>query len=322
MPAITAAIRDEIRTRLNATPIAIGQIDVNGKCNARCWYCPVKYQGNPAEFAVQMPISSLDHILGKLRTAKSIAPDFRFVYTSHYNEVLLYKAFPALLASLRRHGLATMILSNGTPLTPEKTDLILANRDVIWGIALNVPALRSDDWARKSGMPIGMHRLLLRNLDYLHQQNYRATIQINCATHQDWLLEHGQGDSRSQAETIVADFKARYPNFQINLQEWLSDRAGTLASHGALTQHQQASRPIIGCSHSADQGGRVFGWAHINARGELFLCCDDFAMNYRFGNLLEHDFDKLWHSEQHIDAILAAREKLCRRCQFRIEAPA
>lgn len=322
MPAITAATRDDIRARLHDTPVAIGQLDPNGRCNAGCWYCPVKYQGNPAEFAVQMPIADLDRILGKLRAAQSIAPDFRFVYTSHYNEVLLYKDFPALLASLRRHGLATMILSNGTPLTPEKTDLILAHQDVVWGIALNIPALRPDEWTRKSGMPQRMHRLLLRNLDYLHQQGYRASIQINCATHQGWLLEHGQGDSRAQAEAILADFRARYPNFQINLQEWLSDRAGLLARHGALTHRQAAHRPIIGCAHSAEQGGRLFGWVHINARGELFLCCDDFAMDYRFGSLLERDFDQLWRSEQHIDAILAAREKLCRHCQFRIEAAA
>lgn len=314
----TARNRDEILACLQNTPLRIGQIDVNGKCNAKCWYCPVRYEGNPAEFAVQMPLETLDEILGKLRSSPLIPADFRFLYTCHYNEVLLYRHFAELPGIFRKHGFATMILSNGTPLTPDKTDIILANQDVIWGLALNIPALEEGDWARKTGFPASMHRKLLRNLDYLHEHR-GATIQINCATNATSVLGEGMSNTREEAEAIAAAFRQRYPAFKVSLQTWLSDRAGKLGEHGAISLQQDARRAVIGCSHSANEGGRVFGWLHINARGELFLCCDDYEMRYRFGDLTRQDFAEAWLAQEHIDAIEASRKGICRHCPFRIE---
>ncbi|MCK6413523.1 MAG: SPASM domain-containing protein [Azonexus sp.] len=314
----TARSRDEILACLQNTPLRIGQIDVNGKCNAKCWYCPVRYEGNPAEFAVQMPLEMLDEILGKLRSSPLIPADFRFLYTCHYNEVLLYRHFAELPGVFRKHGFATMILSNGTPLTPDKTDIILANQDVIWGLALNIPALEEGDWARKTGFPASMHRKLLRNLDYLHEHR-GATIQVNCATNAASVLGEGMSNTREEAEAIAAAFRQRYPAFKVSLQTWLSDRAGKLGEHGAISLQQDARRAVIGCSHSANEGGRVFGWLHINARGELFLCCDDYEMRYRFGDLTRQDFAEAWLAQEHIDAIEASRKGICRHCPFRIE---
>jgi MoaA/NifB/PqqE/SkfB family radical SAM enzyme len=312
------AERELIRAQLAATPLRLGQIDVNGKCNAKCWYCPVKYQGNPPEFAVQMSVVDLDRILGQLRDSPLIPAAFKFLYSCHYNEVLLYRHFAELIPVFRKHGLATMILSNGTPLTPQKTDLILANPDVFWGTTLNIPALERDDWVAKAGMSASMHKLLLRNLDYLHSQG-KATIQINCATSENGLLGKSMGGNKEEAQKIAASFRLRYPGFSVFVQEWLSDRAGKLEQHDVLTRNQKASRQVIGCSHSANDGGRIYGWVHINARGDLFLCCDDFDMEYCFGNLLENSFEEIWLSEAHIDAILRAQAGICRRCQFRIE---
>jgi len=316
----TEADRDAIRAQLAATPLRMGQIDVNGKCNAKCWYCPVKYQGNPKEFTVQMSVADLDQILGKLRHSALISESFKFLYSCHYNEVLLYRYFAELIPVFRRHGFATMILSNGTPLTPEKTDLILANPDVFWGITLNIPALERDDWAAKAGMPASMHKLLLRNLDYLHSKGKgRATIQINCATNDHGLLSKSMGGSQESAEKIAESFRVRYPDFGVSVQAWLSDRAGKLEKHEVLSRNQHAKNQVIGCSHSANEGGRVYGWVHINARGDLFLCCDDFDMDYCFGNLLKNSFEEIWLSDAHIDAIARAHAGICRSCQFRIE---
>lgn len=313
--------RDEIRARLSSIRLRLGQIDVNGKCNAKCWYCPVKYQGNPPEFAVQMPIEKLDRILGNLRASRLIEPELRFLYSCHYNEVLIYRHFAQMLEVLRRHGFATMILSNGTPLTPDKTDLIVANKDVIWGITLNIPALEREDWTRKAGLPSSMHRLLLRNLDYLHDK-YPATIQINCATSEKGMLKQGMGNSRIEGEKIASDFRERYPNFQVKLNEWLSDRAGKLDKLDVLTHRNPARGRVIGCSHSVGEGGRIYGWFHVNAKGDLFLCCDDYEMEYRFGNLMEKPFEEIWLSDEHVDAIERAHKGICMGCQFRVELPA
>jgi hypothetical protein len=165
-----------------------------------------------------------------------------------------------------------MILSNGTPLTPKKTDLIVANKDVIWGVTLNIPALEQDDWSRKVGLPVSMHKILLRNLDYLHEK-YPATIQVNIDINKVGLMENSFINTKEEANSIVAKFKARYPNFSIKLLERLSDRAGRLEKLAVLTRHDEARERVVGCLHSGiSNGGRVFCWIHINARGDLFLC--------------------------------------------------
>lgn len=310
---------DEIRARLSDVSPHAGQIDVNGKCNAKCWYCPVKYQGNPEEFAVQMPPEQLDRILDNLRSSPLISSDFKFLYSCHYNEVLLYRYFEEMLPIFRRHGFATMILSNGTPLTPQKTDLIVANKDVIWGVALNIPALDRNEWSQKAGLPVSMHKSLLRNLDYLHEK-YPATIQVNCDLNPQGQMEKSMGSSKEEADAIVAAFKARYPKFSVTLLERLSDRAGRLEKHTVLARHNKAQGRVVGCTHSgAEKGGRVFGWLHINARGDLFLCCDDYEMEYCFGNLLAESFEEAWMSYRHVEVIASAFSAICRNCQYRLE---
>lgn len=314
------ANRDAIREQLAAMPLRMGQIDVNGKCNAKCWYCPVKYVGNPKEFAVQMTATELDHVLGQLRNSPLVSINFKFLYSCHYNEVLLYRNFAEMIPVFRRHGFSTMILSNGTPVTPEKTDLILDNPDVFWGILLNIPALDRDEWIAKVGMSASVHQVLLRNLDYLHDKGKtKAKIQINCATGNTGLLEMSIGGNQESAEEIARSFRTRYPNFEIVVQTWLSDRAGKLEKLKVLSQNQRANTEVIGCSHSSDEGGRVYGWVHINARGDRFLCCDDFDMDYCFGNLHRNTLVEIWLSEAHVDAIARAQAGICRSCQFRVK---
>jgi radical SAM protein with 4Fe4S-binding SPASM domain len=313
-PAI-ARNRDEILKRLRETPLRTGQLDVNGRCNAKCWYCPVKYEGNPEAFDVQMALEELDHILGNLRASPLIPKEFWFLYTCHYNEVLLYPQLEELLGIFRKHRLCTSVLSNGTPLSPKKTDLILANSDVVRGICLNIPALEPEDWSRKAGFPVALHKGLMRNLDYLHEKG-KAHIQVNCDTTANGQLDKSMGATPEQAQSIQAAFKARFPNFTVGLNQRLSDRAGRLESLGVLARHKPIETRVIGCSHS---GSRIFEWLHITPKGDLFLCCDDYEMEYRFGNLLQDSFEKIWLSDAHVDAIARAFSDICTGCWARVD---
>ena len=389
-----ASSREEIRERLLNTPLKIGQIDVNGKCNAKCWFCPVAYEGNPEKFAVQMPIEDLDHILGNLRTSKVLPPEFEFLYTSNYNEVLMYRHFDEMIPVFRKHGFRTLILSNGTPLTPRKTDVIKAKEDVIAGICLNIPAFEQDDWTKKVGLAASVHKQLMKNLDYLHER-YAATIQINADPDQQFIMKNGFHETREDVDRIASQFRERYPNFNVYILDSLSDRAGILEKYDVLTRKSplpvfsfgtkslqestnwstwaswrlssgidpveifdvlvrngfllasirelfgerypsnrekwmsdqvlinsgEKLRNIIGCAHSASDGGRIYGWIHIAPTGDLFLCCDDYEMEFCFGNLLEKSFDDIWLSDEHVHAIERAHQSLCQGCNYRIEAP-
>ena len=106
--------------------IKLIQLDPNGLCNAGCWFCPVAYTPNP-EFAKKtMEIDAVRSIVKQVKEGIGdfVDPSFGFVYTAHYNEVLLYRHFKEMLDVFREFGVGTMVLTNGIPLTKEKTDLI------------------------------------------------------------------------------------------------------------------------------------------------------------------------------------------------------
>ena len=147
-------ILSDIRNKLANNKIRNMQLDPNGFCNAGCWFCPVRYVGNPEEAKTQMDPDLIDKIFTDVINERDnkglVHKGFNGFYTAHYNEVLLYKHFEELLKLCRKHKLIFMVLSNGTTLTPQKTDLLVKYKDVISGVCLNVPCFEADLWAKES----------------------------------------------------------------------------------------------------------------------------------------------------------------------------
>ena len=55
-----------IKQNLNKYKITDAQIDPFGYCNAKCWFCPVRYQKNPPHAAKHMSLDLLDKIFSEL----------------------------------------------------------------------------------------------------------------------------------------------------------------------------------------------------------------------------------------------------------------
>lgn len=308
---------DQIIRGFKTIPITSGQLDFNGLCNAKCWYCPVKYEGNPKEFKANTSLADVSIILSRIKQSKYVKQGLDFVYTCHYNEILLHPEFEEILKLFRNYKMRTMILSNGTPLTPSNLDIILNYPDVISGICLNIPDIDVEKWAAKAGFSTSVHKSLTRNLKYINANYPAATIQVNTSQHG---VEVNQFvGSNVENARILKEFKELYPNLTVNFLTGLSDRAGRLTEHKVLIDKKiNKGRVISGCSHSDPVGGRIYSWFHINSKGDMFICCDDYQMEYKFGNLLENDFDTIWESVDHADAVLKARGELCKNCSFAV----
>lgn len=324
----TRSLRDLVRDNLQNVKIHLGQLDPNGICNAGCWFCPVKYQGNPEEFVNQMTPVELETIIQKIKASTVVAPNLSFLYTAHYNEILLYKYFEEMLELFRKYRLTTMVLSNGTTLTPDKTDLIMRFQDIVYSVHLNIPSFEREDWAKKAGFDPKLFDNLQRNLDYYYSKRPNAmSVQINCATERTGNFgESGIKSTVAGSEVIKKAFSDRYPivaeRNMVSISEWLTDRAGELKTINVLKSIPKQGQ-VIGCGHtlSATDKGRVFGIMHINAKGDLFLCCQDYSMKYRFGNLLTGpSLDEIWKSEEHVDVIMKSYEEICRNCEYTITA--
>ena len=293
-----------------------GQIDFNGICNSRCWYCPVKYEGNIKEYMINTSLEDAETILRKIRESSIVETDF--IYTSHYNEFILHPQLEDILRLFRKYNFHTMILSNGTPLTPEKIDLMNEYYDVIYGVCLNIPDIDKSSWSKKTGFSEKTHEKLMSNLKYLNEKYPSATIQVNTSIHgvTDQASIQGFRGSVDENRRITQGFNEKFPNLKINVLGGLSNRASILSDYGVLEMKDyDMKRVVVGCNHSSNEGGRVYGWFHINPKGEMFICCDDYQMKYSFGSLLSDlSFDEIWCSLNHAITVRNAHQEICMRC--------
>lgn len=320
------------------------QLDPYGVCNAKCWFCPVKYRGNPVEGKEVMSIELMEKIIKNLIEERNkpnglVAKEFNGLYTAHYNEVLLYPHFEEFLKLCRKYKLVTMVLSNGIPLTPEKVDILKQYKDVLSGICLNTPAFDAETWSKRSGINIKQFDKLISNIKYAVEQlpdmvkNKAFSIQIN-GVHDlsfgdkgGWL-EKGEEFPTDinldveNGELIQQKKKAEelFPGVNIFTVPYLIDRAGLL--DGVMTNKvaidkylsDNQNKKVIGCGNGREVGGRPFGWLHVNANGDAFLCCNDFDFDFKFGNFKTNQLSDFWGKDEHIKKIEESYKTICKNC--------
>lgn len=329
-----------IRQQLASKKITDAQIDPFGFCNAKCWFCPVRYKSNPTHAATHMPVDLLDRILAQLVSERSkpngvVSNAFHHFYTAHYNEVLLYKHLEELLMLAKCYGLQTMILSNGLNLTEDKIEILKRYESVVSAINLNIPAFEQDLWAQRSGVTHHDFEHVRANVLATMKAfpnmvaNSAISIAVNAPTQRSTdrvvgtvrlgpnapdidLYEGGESDRQ------VRLGREMFPRLHVYAMDALVDRASILTDLGVLDNSMQRERlgrgktKVVGCSNGI--GGRIFGWLHVNALGEAFLCCNDYDFDYVFGNLKDQDLADIWHSDAHVEVIERALDGICKGC--------
>jgi len=311
------------------------QLDPNGFCNAKCWYCPVRYEKLPDYN--NMSVEDLTTILDKIvkRKGAEVSTDV-FVYTAHYNEILLYSYLKEFLDLLRTRNLKTMILSNGTNLTPDKYELLLLYKDVVVGINLNIPAFDKTKWIHQVGLPENQYDKMIINLDYVynHSNKIEFSIGMNGINSTFVLGEGGLLGRMSNFPWFVSSttlheeydlFKEKYPNFNIYMNNDVIDRNNLLEKNevfslrvGNLLNNKKDNTKIIGCCNGNIGEGRFDNWLHINCKGDVFVCCNDYNYEYIFGNILEQSLEDIWSSERRQVVIQKAKNDMCQTCRSAI----
>ena len=322
--------------------IKTAQLDPNGLCNAGCWYCPVAYQKNPEVGKKNMPISMLESIVKQLHDGIGTFVDerFHFVYTAHYNEVILYPHFEEMIAIFKKYNFKTMILTNGIGLSQAKVDFIKANQDTILGICLNIPAAESALWAKFTNMNEKIFNRLISNVEYAYKElpnmvmSKTLSIQVNGMSERSlpenggWMELLGNGPAidltigTGDLDRTLELFRQQFPGMHVYSNEGLVDRAGFLDQQGIMSNSKaiekyakQGKEKVIGCNN---MGGRADTWVHINANGDLFICCNDYDFNHVFGNVLEDNIKDIWMSDRHKEMIAHTYKTLCTTCSHSV----
>lgn len=321
------------------------QLDPFGVCNAKCWFCPVKYKGNPIHGKEVMSVDLLKKIIKNLIDERDkenglVHKKFKGFYTAHYNEILLYPHFEDLLKICQEYKLTFMILSNGVPLTPDKVDLIKKYADVINGICLNIPAFDSETWSKRSGINIKQFDKLMTNVYYVIKSfpdmivNKSLSIQVNGINTNSFTGMGGWLDKGpdfpsdmnlniddGELSTQVKRAKELFDGVRIFGVPHLVDRVGLLdnvmTNKGSIKRNLQRgnkNKKVIGCGNGVEIGGRPFGWIHVNASGKVFLCCNDYDMEVQFGDFKIQELKDFWGNDDHINKIEESYRTICTEC--------
>lgn len=314
--------RRGIGARLSRRKIGCVQIDPFSHCNARCWYCPVRYVPQPTD-PKHMPVELFEKIIAgcceERDTQGVVSTHWKSIYTAHYNEVLLYRHLPEMFDILRRYKLTTLVLTNGIALTPSKVDLIKRYNDVVGGnVCINISAFERDRWVENtlagngrdlSSMRRAFHRTM-DNIDYATRHFRNVSIQIN---------EPDRAIADRQAE-LARDM---FPTATVRKVEVLSDRAGLLHDAGVISNRADIDRlragksEIVGCNNTfTGIDGRHFGWLHVNALGKAILCCNDYCFDYEFGDFQTEPLKDIWLSERHAETIERSFREICTKCNM------
>jgi radical SAM protein with 4Fe4S-binding SPASM domain len=321
------------REKIANSKIKMMQFDPFGWCNAKCWFCPVKYIPLPSDTRQHMPVELIEKIFSEIAEEKKrpdglFDPNFDYFYTAHYNEVLLYKNLEQLFEISAKYGLKTMILSNGTTLTPERSDLINRYKNVIIGVCLNIPAFDAETWSKRAGFSADKFSKLVSNVRYyLDTVTWlRPSIQINSVdsiTFADGWTKRGPKFfdeididvdlERGELEQQFQLAKTLFPEANVFKNNGIIDRAGLLKEiiHQRNYSEYYVGKEVIGCNNGGD---RSIDWLHVNAAGDAFICCNDYSYDYKFGNLTTNKIRDIWGGEMHINAIEKAHKEMCKNC--------
>lgn len=304
------------------------QLDPYGVCNAKCWFCPVKYKKAPEQSKQIMSPELLRKILNNVISERQkenglVDKNFGMLYTSHYNEILLYPHLEELLKICRELKLTIVILSNGIPLTPERVDLISNYKEVVSAICLNVPAFEAETWSKRSGINIKQFDKLISNINYAQTKIRRKIFSfvingvnndslVNIERQQDFPTDMDLDSTSGEVATQTKLAKELFPNISIAVNTNITDRAGSIDN--VFVNKNISDKKVIGCNNDGKIGGRPVGWLHVNASGDAFLCCNDYDMEETFGNFNTQELQDFWGSEQHQEKIKSLYQTVCSRC--------
>lgn len=321
----------DTRTKILRSKIEKMQLDPFGFCNAKCWFCPVRYIPQPEEGSGNMPLDLMEKIFADLDAEKKkpngvVIPNFNFFTTAHYNEVLLYKHVREMFELARKYKFTTYVLSNGISLHKHNVDLISEYKDVVKHVGLNIPAFEKELWAKRSGFSEDQFDRLCSNLEYasskLSYLKHDLQIHVNGLNtslfENNWVTKGPEFndhkyDIYNEHEKQYSLAKSMFPGFSVN-KALIFDRSGyikNIVSNEDFAKQSMVGKRVVGCKNFGD---RTSQWLHVNSAGKVFLCCNDYHFEYAFGDLTKQSIEEVWKSDEHIKVVEKAYAEICTGC--------
>lgn len=235
-------------------------LEAHTVCNQSCYFCPVSIAPREDYF---MPTALYERIVGEIAAYRDT---IEAVFMINYNEPTADKRFVDQVRTIKAAGLPPAVLTNGSGLTPDRVDALLAIGGLRF-LSINLSTLDRERYKRDRG---GDHLpVVLRNLDYLRDKPLAEVMDMA-------VLGTGDEAHKRDFEEISRRFAGS--RFDVKYYE-VMDRAGYLQ-----IGHRPASRErrLCGCENV---GSRPLQHLHITPQGKCVLCCEDYDGKYVVGDL-------------------------------------
>jgi hypothetical protein len=273
-------------------------LEAHTVCNQSCYFCPVSVAPREAHY---MPTEMYERIVGELAAFRDTIEGVAMI---NYNEPTADRRFVDQVRTLKEAGLPPAVLTNGTGLTPDRVDAILALGGLKY-LSVNLSTLDRERYRRDRGK--GQLDLVLRNLDAIGDRPLAEEMEIV-------VLGTGDADHRSDEEEIRQRFAGS--RFKVS-GHVVMDRAGL------LDIGSRPGRPhpkLRGCDNL---GSRPLQHLHITPQGRCVLCCEDYNERYVVGDLTRSSVEEVLTGPE-IATLRrwiygleeAPGDFICRRCIF------
>jgi len=261
---LTAAGHDPSRDYL----LKYVSLEAHTVCNQACYFCPVSVDPRDDYF---MPTELYERIVGELAEYRDTV---EAVFMISYNEPTLDRRFVDQVRTIKNAGLPPAVLTNGSGLTPERQDALVA----LGGLRFLSINLSTTDRQRYRETRGGDHlAVVLRNLE--HARDLPLAEQMD-------IVVLGTGDDAHRADFEELQRRFDGSRFEVKFFE-VMDRAGYLQIGMKAAQD---GKSLCGCDNV---GSRPLQHLHVTPHGKCVLCCEDYDENYVVGDLTKESVDEV-----------------------------
>ena len=278
--------------------LKVVSLEAHSVCNQACYFCPVSVDPRKPYY---MPTEMYERIVAELSAFRDTIDGVCMI---NYNEPTADRRFVQQVAAIRNAGLPPAVLTNGSGLTPDRVDAILALGGLRY-LSINLSTLDREEYARDRG--VDQLDLVLRNMEYAQDKPLAREMDI---------VVLGQKDEAHRRAHAAVEARFAGTLFRVKPFE-IMDRAGY------LPVGQRPDRPHVRLRGCDNLGSRPLQHLHVTPQGKCVLCCEDYDEKYVVGDLARQSVREVLEGDElarlrrwSYGVEEAPADFICRKCVF------